>query len=138
MTFIRPLMASFSPIVFLSFTKLRFWWSFWGTERVKILIGSKVMASDVTWGWVQVRQTPKIITTDRWPCAYHTWPFFANCIFIFQKTEIQTVILRCLTSLNLNWYKSYDTKCRNVKNTNVLFCTKSQKNGNGKDLHFVS
>ena len=74
----------------------------------------------------------KKIATDRRPCNDHTWPFFANCMFIFQKTEIQTVILRCLTSLNLNWYKSYDTKCRNVKNTNVLFCTKSQKNENEK------
>ena len=26
-------------------------------------------------------------------------------------TEVQTVILKCLTSLNLNWFKSYDTKC---------------------------
>ena len=34
--------------------------------------------------------------------------FFTNCIKIFQKTEIQTVILRCLVGLNLNWIKSYD------------------------------
>ena len=36
--------------------------------------------------------------------------FFTNCMFIFHKTEVQTVILRCLMSLNLNWFKSYDTK----------------------------
>ena len=71
------------------------------------------------------------IATDKWPCNDHTWPFFANYMFIFHKTEIQTVILRCLTSLNLNWYKNYDTKRKNAKNTNVWFCTKSQKNGNG-------
>ena len=53
--------------------------------------------------------------------------FFANYMDIFHKTEIQTVNLRCLPSLNLNWYKSYDAKPRNVKNTNMCFCTKSQK-----------
>ena len=33
--------------------------------------------------------------------------FSANYIKIFQKNEIQTVILRCLVGLNLNWIKSY-------------------------------
>ena len=33
---------------------------------------------------------------------------FANYLNIFHKTEIQTVILRCLVCLNLNWVKSYD------------------------------
>ena len=71
------------------------------------------------------------IATDEWWCNNHTWPFFANYMFIFHKTEIQMVILRCLTSLNLNWYKSYDTKHKNAKNVNVWFCTNSQKNGYG-------
>ena len=31
---------------------------------------------------------------------------FANFMNIFHKTEVQTVILRCLVSLNLNWIKS--------------------------------
>ena len=33
--------------------------------------------------------------------------FFAICMFIFHKTEVQTVILRCLTGLNLNRFNSY-------------------------------
>ena len=33
---------------------------------------------------------------------------FANYINILHKTEVQTVILRCLISLNLNWIKSYN------------------------------
>ena len=37
--------------------------------------------------------------------------FFAICIFIFHKTEIQTVILRWLTGLNLNWFNSYGLRC---------------------------
>ena len=56
--------------------------------------------------------------------------FFANYMLIFHKTEIQTVILRYFTSLNLNWYKSYDKKHKNIKNkkdANICFCTKSQK-----------
>ena len=36
--------------------------------------------------------------------------FYGNYIDIFHKTEIQMVILRCLMSLNFNWFKSYDTK----------------------------
>ena len=35
--------------------------------------------------------------------------FFGCYIDIFHKTEIQTVILRCLVCKNLNWIKSYDT-----------------------------
>ena len=31
--------------------------------------------------------------------------FFAICNFIFHKTEVQTVNLRCLTGLNHNWFK---------------------------------
>ena len=71
------------------------------------------------------------IATDKWSFYNHIWSFFANYMCIFHKTEIQTVILRCLTSLNLNWYKSCETKCKNAKNTNVCFCTKVQKNRNG-------
>ena len=52
--------------------------------------------------------------------------FFAKYINIFHKTEIQTIILRCLTSLNFNWYKSYDTECKNTNFENVCFWTKSQ------------
>ena len=36
------------------------------------------------------------------------WPFFALCMFIFHKTEVLMVILRCLTGLNLNFLK-YDS-----------------------------
>ena len=32
-------------------------------------------------------------------------------MFIFHKTEVVTVILRCLTGLNLDWFKSYGLRC---------------------------
>ena len=34
--------------------------------------------------------------------------FLANYMKIFHKKEVQTVILRCLVCLNLNWIKDYD------------------------------
>ena len=50
-----------------------------------------------------------------WKFVTHKWPLltvfghlFANFMNIFHKTEVQTVILRCLVSLNLNWIKSYN------------------------------
>ena len=38
--------------------------------------------------------------------------FFSNFIFIFHKTEVQTVTLRCWPSLNLNWNKFYNLKSK--------------------------
>ena len=38
------------------------------------------------------------------------WSIFWQLLFIFHKTKIQTVILRCLMGLNMNWLKNYDTK----------------------------
>ena len=38
--------------------------------------------------------------------------FFANCMFIFHKNEVQTVILRCLAGLKLDWFKIYGLRCR--------------------------
>ena len=59
----------------------------------------------------------KKFATDKWPFYDHFGHSFANCINIFHKTEVQKVIFRCLTGLNLNWYKSYDTKCNKTPKT---------------------
>ena len=54
--------------------------------------------------------------------------FFAICIFIFHKTEVQTVILRCLMGLDLNWFKSYGLKCSKTQIFSFLFfCDSVQK-----------
>ena len=45
--------------------------------------------------------------TGKWPFFHCFWSFFANFMSIFHETEVQTVILRCLVSLNLNGIKSY-------------------------------
>jgi hypothetical protein len=44
-------------------------------------------------------------------CTTFSGHFFAICVFIFHKTEVLTVILRGLTSLNLDWVKSYGLRC---------------------------
>ena len=67
--------------------------------------------------------------------------FFANYMFIFHKTEIQAAIFRCLRSLNLIWYKSFDKKYKKEKNSkdeNLCFCTKSQQKKKWKYFHFGS
>ena len=73
----------------------------------------------------------KKIATGKWPFYDQIWSFLANYMFIFHKTEIQTVILRCSRSLNLNWYKSRDIRGNKAKNENLCFCTKSHINRNG-------
>ena len=49
--------------------------------------------------------------------------FSANCMFIFHKTEVQTVILKCLRSLN----QSYDTKRKNAEMQMSVFVQNRQK-----------
>ena len=59
----------------------------------------------------------KILETDYQNLRQLNWDFttifshfFETCMNIFHKKEIQTVILRYLTGLNLDWVKNYDTK----------------------------
>ena len=51
----------------------------------------------------------KILINDC--CRTLSGQFFAICMFIFQKTEVQMVILRCWMGLNFNWFKSYGLRC---------------------------
>ena len=60
--------------------------------------------------------------------------FFANYMVIFHKTEVQTVILRHLTSLNVNWIKSYG-----INHTKLFFSILEEKkteNLSSKNGHF--
>ena len=60
--------------------------------------------------------------------------FCAKYMKIFNKTEIQKVILRCYTSLNHDWCNSYDTKHnqkKTWKNINAFFFYNTAKRGNG-------
>ena len=46
MAVLRPFLAIFSPTTWISSTKLKFKWSFWGAERVWTSIASNVMAQN--------------------------------------------------------------------------------------------
>ena len=52
------------------------------------------------------KKKPWKFMTHKWSFFDCFWSFFANFMNIFHKTEVQTVILRCLLSLNLNWIRS--------------------------------
>ena len=54
----------------------------------------------------------KWIGQDKRPFYGLFWSFFANHMIICHKTEVQTVVLRCLTSLNLNLFKRCYIKCK--------------------------
>ena len=89
---------------------------------------NKSSANSQFYNWGLTHQNLKLMNSHFTIISGH---FFANYVNIFHKTEIQTVILRCLMSLKLNWCKSYDTKCKNAENAHESFSTKWQRKGNG-------
>ena len=100
------------PVIFLpttlAFTKLRFWKSFWRAKHVTILIGSKAIQKTQFVSLPSVFNFVRKVFGNIQLLNGHFWPFFGNYIKIFQKIEIQTVILSCLVSQNLNWIKSHN------------------------------
>ena len=46
--------------------------------------------------------------THKWSSWDNFWPFFGQLHENIPQKEVQTVILRCLVCLNLNWIKNYD------------------------------
>ena len=79
------------------------------------------------------RPSKNIKSDPKWMLLLNHWyttisgHFFAMCMFIFHKTEVQRVILICLMGLNFNWFKNYGLKCILRLNTALA---NSQKNGN--------
>ena len=71
--------------------------------------------------WLEMKDT------DKWKCYDHFRPFFVICMFIFHKTEFQTVILRSLTGLDSDWFKNYDTKCKYFPCLCLLHTSKKMK-----------
>ena len=58
-------------------------------------------------------------------CTNFSGHFLAICMFIFHKTDVVMIILRCLIGLAYDWFKSYDTKRRYFHF--FLFCNFVQK-----------
>ena len=48
----------------------------------------------------------------KWLLYDHFWPFFCHMY-------VQTVILRCLMDLNLDWFKSYGLRCSLMPKTSI-------------------
>ena len=85
-------------------------------------------------GWVKKKYTNKL--------PFYNY-FKPN--FIFHKTEVQTVILRCWTALYINWFKSYDKNEKHAKTQKSpktvhakFFFYKIALKRKWKKLHFVS
>ena len=53
--------------------------------------------------------------------------FLASCMIIFQKTEVQTVILMCWMGQNPNWFKSNSKKCKCFHFTDLANLQKNNK-----------
>ena len=77
-----------------------------------------------------------------WSFYDRFWSFYsiANYINIFHKTEVPTVILRCLTSRNLKWIKSYIWHKSYIFLTTVFFNLgrKKTENSSFKNGHFLT
>ena len=77
----------------------------------------------------------------RWKFKFQKWSFLTTCghfygnyLNIFHETEIQTVILRCLMSLNLNWY-NWTKNTKKQKKSYIL--RRPQKFGPSSTYHLT-
>ena len=79
------------------------------------------------WQWHDIEGVTKNLRMINGCFMTTSGHFFSNYINIFHKTEVQTVIVMCLTGRNLNWFKSYDTKCQYIFPFLFFFrfCTKT-------------
>ena len=91
-------------------------------DIAKCLVGCEVSNLVVLFTKFPRRYHQNRYTIDKWPFYEYFWPFLANSMIICHKTEVQTVILRCLT--NLTWFKSNDTKCKYFHFWTRLTCEK--------------
>ena len=76
--------------------------------------------------------------THKWHLYNHFWPFSCHLYVHLSKNRGWVVTLRCLTSLNLNWYKSYDTKHKNEKKTQMSVFVQNHTKPKWKYLYFAS
>ena len=141
MTFVRPFLAIFLPYVCSSFYKNEVL-----TVILRCLTGLNLdwfksygLRCSLRLHASSANSKKRQLINSHFKTIYGH--FFANYMFIFHKTEIQTIILRCLTIINPNCSKSYDIKhknAKNAKNANTCFCTKLQNKQKWKYLNFVS
>ena len=100
--------SSLNPNPLFQFAEVKtFTITFWTFTQISnfILWTGSVMTKWLHNDWFEIN------VPHKWPLYDHFCPFFCH-MFIFHKTEVQTVILRCLTNLHLDWFKSYGLRCR--------------------------
>ena len=111
MTFVRPFLAIFCHMyVQLSQN--------WGSDGHFKVLNSAYLRLVQKW-WLKTQIFPFLFFCDfvqkQTFSSFAFFPFFASYINIVYKTEIQTVILRWLTCLYINWFKSYEQNAKNTK-----------------------
>ena len=83
-TILQHFLVIFWQTTLVSFTKLRFLWTFWGAKRVLILIGSKLQDKTklffVSVFFNFVRKKKRKFLTHKWSFYDHFWPFFCQLI----------------------------------------------------------
>ena len=72
------------------------------------------------------------LAIDNWPFYNQIWSFFVNYMFIFRISEVQTDILSCWTSLNLNLPKviTQNAKMQKTQMSTFVQNCKKYKNAN--------
>ena len=96
-------------------------------KRLKTIFGVNSFGANYAsvyslgWFWVcvihfldKIKTIVWVKTNDNNNCPFynHFCPFSAKIMFIFHKKEVQMVILRCLTGLNITWFKNYGLRCK--------------------------
>ena len=89
-------------------------WCFLFTNLLKVPFCNSFSIRLLTFFFLKwyINSDSKWMFLYKWPLKDYLWPIFAICMFIFHKTEVLKVILRCWTGLDYDWCKSYDKKCK--------------------------
>ena len=138
MAAVGPFLVIILPTVLLSFTKLRFRWSFWCALQVKILISSKVMTQNVPWGWARSWLNQRLIikfTSDKWPFYDHFWPFLCQLYENISQNWGSDGHFEALNKSE-SWHKTH-TKPKTQKEQMFFFYNIAKKR-KWKYLHFES
>ena len=82
---------------------------FWCLENYELFVSADKQLADPLFSSHSVFRNECPFINDL--CTTCSGHFFPICMMIFHKTEVLTVILRWLTGLNLDWFKSYGLRC---------------------------
>ena len=107
MAILRPFLAIFCQLYeYLSQN--------WGSDdHFEVLEGPKSYLVQKLWHKMQIFPFPDLANSKWWMAVLWPFiPFFRQLCFHQSQNWGSDGHFECLTSLNLNWFKSYDTKCK--------------------------